>query len=348
MLRRYTATFFIFYFLIIGTGTLFLFFIIKLLTPAPVEFLPAKSAVKIGIYLIPSYLIYFFPFVTFLSAILLFRRLSLQNELLAGVSLGMSAWRISSPVLLLSTIITGASYFFSLYLGPQGWRKFEREYMEFQRELLPDEKRFYSYQQFTIYAGSKERGIMKNMFLNFREGPGRQVALFSGEGYLINGYLFLIDGKGVVYSKERAYFFEFEKMKIPLSIFTEKIRKKFFRKSLSTKELFRVAEELKKTPYNPYPLIVEALERMIYPLSTLIFAFLSVPLGFSLSERKIPPAVSGSLLYLLFFSFYLSLKILSNKGAISPFAGIPLPFFLFIIFTIYFMWKKRVEVYRKA
>ncbi len=334
MLKKDISLLFLLYFVSTGISGIALFFIIKIFSPEIEGFVPKNASVIIGIYVVPSYFIYFFPFVTFLSSILLLGKLALENFLLAGVSLGMSAWRIGKPLFIISIFITGISYMFSIYIGPWGWKKFEKKYEEIQVESIISYGTFRTFENTSFFVERNEGNLLKNIFLSYKEERG-ELSLFSREGFVDGGKIVLRKGSGALYSKDKFYFFEFDEMKFPVSIFTEKIKKKFFKKSLSIKELFRFAKELKKAGYNPNPVIVEALERLIYPFNTFLFAIFSIPLGFALTERKFSfTLLLGCVIYLSFFSFYAVLKVLSNKGVVNPFIGIPFPtgFGLIIVF----------------
>lgn len=334
--------------MIISIGGIFLFFIIKILTPDTGELIPAYTAVTMGIYIIPSYLIYFIPFVTFLSSILVLGKLAIENFLLAGVSLGMSAWKIGKPLIFISVLVTGISYISSIYLGPLGWKKFEEKYEKVQIESIISYGAFHSFENLTFYVERKEDNQLNNIFLNYKESKG-ELVLLSKEGYIDEGKIVLHNGSGGLFSKERFYFFEFEEMKFPVSILIEKIKRKFFKKSLSIKQLFQFAKKLEKAHYNPNPVRVEALERLIYPFNAFLFVIFSIPLGFTLVERKFSlNLLIACIYYLLFFSFYTAFKVLSNKGLINPFIGIPFPTCFFLVFVFAFFWVKKTKIYSKG
>lgn len=349
MLKRDISFLFILYFLITGGLGILLFFIIKILAPDTSEIVPIGRAVGMGIYLIPSYLIYFFPFVTFLSSIMLLGKLAIENFSLAWVSLGMSTWRLGKPIFFISGFITGISYLFSIYLGPMGWKKFEKKYEKMEVESIISYGRFRSFENFTLFVEGKEENLLKNIFLNYKEDNEGELVLLSKDGYVEGGKIVLHNGSGGLYStKGRFYFFQFREMKLPLSIISEKVKKKFFKKSLSIRELFKFAEKLKKAHYNPNPVIVEALERLIYPFNTFLLIIFSIPLGFTLTERKTSiNLLIACISYLLFFSLYTTFKVLSNKGVISPFIGIPFPTFLLLICTFIFSWIRKKKIYMK-
>lgn len=348
MLKKDISFLFLLYFFIIGGCGVFLFFIIKILSPDSGEIFSAGAVALMGIYIIPSYLIYFFPFITFLSSLLVLGKLAVENFLLAGVSVGMSAWRISRPLIFISLLITGFSYFFSIYLGPLGWKKFEKKYEKVQIESIIRYGMFHTFENFTFFAERREDEELKGVFLHYKENRG-ELVLLSEEGYIEKGKIILKGGSGGLFSKEKLYFFEFDEMKFPISILVEKIKKKFFKKSLSINELFQFAKELKKARFNPNPVIVEALERLVYPFNTFLFVIFSIPIGFRVIERRVSLSLLiGCLSYLFFFSFYTGFKVLSNKGVINPFIGISFPTLFLLIFVLLFSWIKRKKIYRRA
>jgi len=348
LLNKDISFLFTLYFLIISLAGITFFFIIKILSPDTGEIIPGSTAVIMGIYIIPSYLIYFIPFVAFLSSVLVLGKLTIENYLLAGISLGMSAWRICSPIIFISVLVTGISYISSIYLGPMGWKKFEKKYEEVKIESIISYGTFHSFENLTFFVEAREDNQLKNIFLNYAENKG-ELVLLSKEGYIDRGKIVLRNGSGGLFSKERFYFFEFEEMKFPISILIEKVKKKFFKKSLSIKELFQFARKLEKAHFNPNPVIVEALERLIYPFNTLLFVIFSIPIGFTLIERKFSlNLLIACVYYLLFFSLYTGFKVLSNKGVINPFVGISFPSCFLLIFVLLLSWFKRTRIYRKG
>lgn len=309
--------------------SLFIFFFVKLLSPER-EGIPIVLAGewKLALFLLPSYLFYFLPALTFLSAILTMGRLTTQNELIGAVSIGMSMRHILRETGTIVLIFTIASYTFSLYLSPLGWEKVE----DTLRNLVVDvEKlpvnRFVSSGNVAVYRKNDNR-----LFISVRKPKFLTTIIGENPEPLEKG-LRLKNGNGILISKKYKYSFSFKTLDIPSNLL--QIEKGDNKRGMQIKELLKFSKDLKKYGFNPNPPLAEISERFSYPISTFIFFLLSIPIGLRLSSKPFAFSLTFSIIfYLTFFSIYSGLKILSNKGIINPYSGPVIYIFLLSFFTL--------------
>ena len=80
------------------------------------------SAAALGrfiLYLLPVALNYTLPFSLLISSVLVFSRLSADNEITAMRASGVSLWQIISPALLLGVVLSGLAFWLQMEVGPR-------------------------------------------------------------------------------------------------------------------------------------------------------------------------------------------------------------------------------------
>lgn len=338
MLGRYVARVFILYWFGLLFGSLFIFFFIKLISPEGGEIAFPSGGWKFAIYLLPYYLSFFFPVVTFIASILTLGRLSTQNELTGAFSIGMRTRNILNWTWLVVIFITISAYTFSLYLGPAGWKKVE----EALGNLIADIKNlplrsFISTRNIAVYRESPD-----TIFINIK-GANYSITILGESPEAIKDGLLLKNGNGVFVSRKNRYGFSFETLEIPSDVL--KLERGDNKRAMSIRELVQFSRNLKKYNLNPNPPLAEISERFFYPLSTLLFFIISIPVGLRISSRSFAFSITFSLIfYLIFFSIYSGLKILSGRGIINPYAGPAIYIILLSSFAaiLYASMKKRM------
>ncbi len=80
--------------------------------------LPLTVALEVMALKLPQFVVYSFPMSILLSGMMTYSRFSADSEIIAFRSVGVSIYRLILPALVLSTIVTGITFFFNEWLVP--------------------------------------------------------------------------------------------------------------------------------------------------------------------------------------------------------------------------------------
>lgn len=136
---------------------------------------------------IPYILSFSMPISTLFAALLLFGRLSMDNEISAMKSCGLSLWRLAAPLILFSILLTGLCIYINCETAPNA-KQANRELLQGaevdQPVNLLEEGRFISdFPGLMIYVGRKNGNAVKDVvaYELGREGVRRSVRAKQGE-----------------------------------------------------------------------------------------------------------------------------------------------------------------------
>ncbi len=133
---------------------------------------------KILLCLLPDVLRYALPFSILVSTVLVFSRMSADNELVALKASGVSLWQITAPGLALALVFCGAGVWLGMVAAPS--LRYEGELLKWQTMgenslalLEPGTSTFLSGQQVSIRIGSKdpESGLLRDVHI-YQLGKG--------------------------------------------------------------------------------------------------------------------------------------------------------------------------------
>ena len=87
--------------------------------------LPLPTFIYLTILLLPTWLSIVMPIAIFASSLYIYNRMLVDREIIVLVAAGLSPWRLSSPVLLFSLIVTILCYSMTLYFIPVSYQAFK-------------------------------------------------------------------------------------------------------------------------------------------------------------------------------------------------------------------------------
>lgn len=162
--------------------------------------LPPEAILKFIGYSFPSSLSFTVPWGILTAVLLVFGRLSADNELIAMRMSGMSLRRICAPILVLATLAAGLCLWINLKVAPNAWAEIRKTT---QQAVLNDPKALFrpdtlvdQLTGFFIFAESKEGEKLKNLQIiqlqpdrnNERARPSR--FFFAKEAEVAEGNVF--------------------------------------------------------------------------------------------------------------------------------------------------------------
>lgn len=323
---------------------------------------------------LPYSISYTIPASFMASIIIVFTRLSTDNELTAIKSTGISLTSMLKPTMTLALIVFALSLFSNIYLYPRGNAHIKELMFEAVKTKLTagiEEKRFYDQFRDTVLYIEKINDGLKNtgsdketlegIFISeYKEGKD-PVVIFANYGTLesdaqtLSLALNLFDG--VIYKQDlskdekRTHKLRFETYRIDLTMEQHFFGKKrsFNTKNLTIRQVYKKIAIYKKQGFATSKLYIEAYKRIAQPFSIFAFVLLAIPLG--IQKVRAPKFTGGvtALTLILFFQIFTRLfKTAGESESISPFLAAFGPTIIFLlagIFVFYLATKeKHIEI----
>jgi len=286
---------------------------------------------KMILYMVPDLLSYALPMSILTSCLLVFGKLSADNELIALRSNGISLVRIISTAVVFAVLIGCISLIQQGIIKPAAfgaWKRLKQELVQANPTALfiPGQTVDVS-DDFSIYIGDRKRGILYDLKIMQSRKDSQQDAetpyITAKWGEVINlpqqgrvrldlydykNYLALGTKGGSGIAEEKG-----ERMEIGFDLKTERKRKK--QKLVKTdidemtiKEIQIQRKIAGERGGNTLEYTLEMNKRIVFSLSCIAFAMLGIPLGIKMSrsEKMIGFAVSLP----LFLSYYMAQSLI--------------------------------------
>jgi lipopolysaccharide export system permease protein len=282
---------------------------------------PLQTVFAFIAFVLPFSMTFTIPWGFLTALLLVFGRLSADNELLAMRSMGMSFTRICFPVLISSLFLTAICLWINLEVAPRA----EQAMMEslykiatsnplsfFQSDEVSED-----FPDRRVYVGAREGETLKNLLVFELEGGHLSKVVFAKEGHLSIDQ----DHSHLLVKVEDAHFEErdpqepnnFLKIRQGISIqsgiFPMSLKRLFETKMrwrhLNSYRLTELISEIgKKTPQQ-LQLLVELNKRFSISFATLAFALIAIPLGITAHRKETSVGFALSLVVAFGYFFFI-------------------------------------------
>lgn len=258
----------------------------------------------------------------FLTALLLvFGRLSADNELLAMRSMGVSFTRIFVPVLLSSVFLAGVCLWINLEVAPRA----EQAMMDgLYKMATSNPASFFQADEVSedfpdrrVYVGRREGNKLKNLLV-FELGAGHlSKVVFAKEGYIsldkAHSALLLELQDAVFEERDDQNLTDVTKIHQGIAMksgtFPMSLKKLFEQRMrwrhLNSYRLMELLAEIKKNTPQKLPLKVELNKRFSASLATIAFALIAVPLGITAHRKETSVGFALSLIVAFSYFFFI-------------------------------------------
>ena len=313
---------------------------------------------KLIYYLVVAFLPITVPVSFLFSVLLVFSRLSGDNEITAFKASGISIYQLMSPVLFVSLIAAIITFYVSFYEGPWGNRNFENTLHKVgsAKATIQLREGFFNdmlVKDFMLYAAEidSEHGIMKKLFIYDERDRDNPIAVTAKKArididdatkrtelVLYNGYITFLREAGDKY--RRASFEEYKILLHEGSIINDM---KPNPPSLTYSELNnQIIKAKKQKDYSWYnKMSVEFHRRFAIPFACLIFGFLGITFGNSTSRNAHYGAgMLSFIVMVLYWVIYITATSLGSKGTINPILSVWIANMLFSIFSGYLFFRR--------
>ncbi len=306
--------------------------------------LPLSVVLEFIALVIPFSLIFTIPW-AFLTAILLvYGRLSADNELVSLRMTGTSMPRICLPVFLLAALLSGVCYWVNVDLAPAAKNRMKRLFYQVATEdpsaLFPENRVQDKFPGYRIYTGQRHGEELTNLTIIELEGATKvkrtiraqraKLEVTPGELAFVlrleNGAVETprLDVQGNISGLEPIYFDEFS-LTFDLSRLKES-KERVNAGMKSTTELWTELESGVDTT-TALPMDEKALsssrtelnKRYSFPLACLTFALVGIPLGVTAQRRETSAGFALSLITALVYMLFILLgDILNDQPSSYP------------------------------
>jgi len=313
------------------------------------------------VYLLPDILIFALPAVTLMSVVVAFLRLSVDSEIIALKSSGISLYQMLPPVVGFSLLVFFIGLTISIFVAPWGNRAFKDlifKIAESKADIGIKERVFCEpFDNLVLYVNnfSRRERVLKDVFVVDRRDKDVTNTIVAEEGrimmrpderiitiYFVKGTIFVVDKN---LSAARTIKFNTYGLNIGLKDVMANLASR--RKAPHELSMESLIEQLKTVPkgemrYNR--MMRELLEKGSIPLAVLFMGIIGVALGAQIRARGRSAGIGVSLA--VFSAYYICLMVMRSicsSGGMSPVIGVWIPDVFLIITMIYFLRRASNE-----
>ncbi len=313
------------------------------------------------VYLLPDILTFALPAVTLMSVVVAFLRLSVDSEIIALKSSGISLYQMLPPVVAFSLLVFFLGLAISIFAAPWGNRAFKDlifKIAESKADIGIKERVFCEpFDNLVLYVNnfSRRERVLKDVFVVDRRDKDVTNTIVAEEGriimrpderiitiYFVKGTIFVVDKN---LSAARTIKFNTYGLNIGLKDVMANLASR--RKAPHELSIGRLIEQLKTVPkgemrYNR--MMRELLEKGSIPLAVLFMGIIGVALGAQIRARGRSAGIGVSLA--VFSAYYICLMVMRSicsSGGLSPIIGVWIPDVFLIIPMIYFLRRASNE-----
>ena len=338
-----------FTFLYIG-GSL-LFRISQMLTEKKASWI---LALRFLIFSLPQIFVHTFPMAVLLGSLLAINRLSSDTELVALKAAGISFYRISLSIFIVSWIIFIITYLLNENIVPPASFEARKILMQvFSDNKLKEASRNLVFRNFTeegiervTYAQKYDfdKGVMSGVVVSEFEGdrPLRttyaEKAIWSGTGWE------LIKGNTYNYNQAREvdYEFKFTRLKMTIPYTPREISEiKIFPEEMKSKAVREYIKELKRVNLPSGYIEVMYNQRLALPFSCVVFSLIGLPFGVTPQRSSTPLGLGVSLVIIfIFYIVTIFFTTLGYSGKLDPLLASWVANIIFLGIGISLIYKK--------
>lgn len=313
------------------------------------------------VYLLPDILTFALPAVTLMSVVVAFLRLSVDSEIIALKSSGISLYQMLPPVVAFSLLVFFLGLAISIFAAPWGNRAFKDlifKIAESRADIGIKERVFCEpFDNLVLYVNnfSRRERVLKDVFVVDRRDKDVTNTIVAEEGriimrpderiitiYFVRGTIFVVDKN---LSAARTIKFNTYGLNIGLKDVMANLASR--RKAPHELSIGSLIEQLKTVPkeemrYNR--MMRELLEKGSIPLAVLFMGIIGVALGAQIRARGRSAGIGVSLA--VFSAYYICLMVMRSicsSGGLSPVIGVWIPDVFLIISMIYFLRRASNE-----
>ncbi len=298
--------------------------------------MPLYIAGQIFLYKLPSVVVYIFPMAMLLASILTFARLSSDKEIIAFKAGGISLYRVITPVLAMSIVVSFITLAFYEIVVPEANSATKRLMIETKLEKAPKIKE-------NIFIPELENGQLKRIFYarkssgdsmqgviiqEFDDGKLSQIINAKSAQWKEDRWIFK-DGTTYFLSDDGDYkhIMRFDEQQIVLKITPAELRQGSANPDdMNFNKLKDYIALKKKMGENTTDLSIQLNLKIAIPFACFVFTLLGAPLGLNPTRKasSIGLGISVIIIFIYYVLMFLSMAA-GQMEIISPFLAAWLP-----------------------
>lgn len=319
------------------------------------------KAVAWFVLLITPYVLSFtLPMAMLATTLLVFGRLSADNEITAMRASGIGLGQVAAPVVILATLTMGVCLYINAFLSPQCRIEYRTRFVRLGAErptaLLEEGVYIKNFPGLVIYIARKKENVLEDVTVYTLADDGKVISSLRAQ-------------KGIVTAQP-------ETMKLMLDLYNVRgdlrdpkeptnVRKihpgtsarrypleldlaAAMRKNVTTREpidmtfpeLRTEIRTLREKGIYPAAVLMEAHQRVALAVACLAFTFIGIPLGIKTSRRETSIGIAISLGLALCFYFVMILaKTFKSQPHLYPEAILWAPNLIFELLGLWLLWR---------
>ncbi len=292
---------------------------------------PARMIGELLLYISPTFLTLAMPLAILMSTLMLFSRLSAENEVTAMRASGISLYRLLAPVFLVSIIAGVITLYVTTSLVHKGNLKFRQTVIRILQtnfNLDIKERKFYSdFPDLVIYVNENNDGVLKGVFISDQRNMKKPKIIESRRGLLIpnpgSEFVTMELQKGVIHSTTSAQAYRtiaFDKYVLSLDL-SKKLSQPLEKEipHLSIPELKARIASLSAEGKPAWAEMVALHKKYSIPLGCVVLGLLGAPVGIMTHRKGSAGGFGvGVLLIVLNYLFLMVGQGLGAGGKIPP------------------------------
>lgn len=315
---------------------------------------PVSQVFRMVAYMLPDIIAFALPAATLIAVVLAFLRLSVDSEIIALKSCGISLYHMLPPVAVFSCVcmlFAFAVSFIGVPWGNSSLKELIYQLAESKANLGIQERVFCEpFDNVVFYVGqySEQENEMENVFVVDKREKDITNTIIAEKGKLfIHSKERIItlrfnDGTIFVVEKdlESGRTIKFKTYDLNISIKDVMARLESRRKKpkeMSAGELLKQLDSVPKGEEKYNIMMIELLEKCAIPLAVFLMGIIGMPLGAQLKGRGRSAGIGLSLaVFLIYYLCLAGARGICESGVIAPTIGVWTPVLFLLISCIYF------------
>ena len=305
-------------------------------------------------YLLPYLLVFTLPMAATVGILLALTRLTVDHEVIAMKTSGLSYLQLLPPILAFSLATMALTLMLTVFGSPwgqQATRDLLTEVMKRRADLGLKEQAFNTeFQGLMLFVNQvSAQGQMEGVFINDIRDEDNPQTIYAKKGQLSfdqtqeTMIMNLLDGRVIRWELDpsRVQTVEFKTYQLPLQLFG--MRGERSESEMSLAELWAVLSQAPPGTERHNRAMVELNKRFAMPLGALLLGLMAMPLGLSPRQHgRAYGLILGLIIFLVYYVVFTASWRLAINARINPRLAPWLPNVLFI-WVAFYLWYRMVR-----